>query len=87
MQAVSLLMTSQFDASTGKQRKTAQLQLDKARGVAEKYSTKLAGGAAAEKPKIEVGCLEEVLEKMEKDTKGEWGNVMFIPSGAISMIK
>lgn len=31
---------------------------------------------------MEVGCLEEVIGKMEADTDGEWGNVMFIPKGA-----
>lgn len=34
----------------------------------------------------QVGCLEEVLVKMaEADGKGEWGSVMFVPAGAISM--
>ena len=34
---------------------------------------------------VQVGCLEEVLLKMQHaDGKGDWGSVMFVPAGAIS---
>lgn len=34
-------------------------------------------------PQVDVGCLEEVIVKMEADKKGEWGDVMFVPAGAL----
>ncbi len=35
-------------------------------------------------PRVDVGSLEEVIVKMELDEKGEWGDVMFIPPGAMT---
>jgi hypothetical protein len=34
-------------------------------------------------PRVDVGCLEEVLASIEGDAKGEWSDVMFVPSGAL----
>ena len=35
---------------------------------------------------VQVGSLEEVLVKMQSaDGEGEWGSVMFVPAGAISV--
>ena len=34
-------------------------------------------------PRVDVGCLEEVIVKMEQDDKGEWGDVLFIPAGSL----
>jgi hypothetical protein len=36
------------------------------------------------RPRVEVGCLEEVLVRMEHDDKGEWGEVMFVPAGSLT---
>ena len=70
-------------ASKGKERKAAQAELDKAQARLAKYQGRLSGAGAGEgTPRVEVGCLEEVIGKMEADTDGEWGNVMFIPKGA-----
>ena len=33
---------------------------------------------------MDVGSLEEVIAKMEADEKGEWGDVMFVPSNSIA---
>lgn len=36
-------------------------------------------------PRVDVGSLEEVIAKMEADKMGDiWGDVMFIPPGALS---
>ena len=72
-------------ASKGKERRAAQAELDRAQARLAKYQERLGGGAGAAgegTPRVEVGCLEEVIGKMEADTDGEWGNVMFIPKGA-----
>ena len=37
---------------------------------------------------MQVGCLEEVLQKMlQAEGKGDWGSVMFVPAGSISQSK
>jgi hypothetical protein len=33
---------------------------------------------------VDVGCLEEVIVKMEQDEKGEWADVLFIPPGSLA---
>lgn len=33
---------------------------------------------------VEVGCLEEVLGFMEKDTKGDWLNILIVAPGSLS---
>lgn len=35
-------------------------------------------------PRVDVGCLEEVIVKMEQDEKGEWADVLFIPPGSLA---
>merc|ERR1719356_917631 len=35
----------------------------------------------AAEPNIEVGCLEWVIQQMEKDSNGAWAKVTFIPQG------
>jgi len=34
-------------------------------------------------PRVDVGCLEEVLASIEGDARGEWSDVMFVPAGAL----
>ena len=34
-------------------------------------------------PRVDVGCLEEVLSRMEGDDKGEWSDVVFVPPAAV----
>lgn len=34
-------------------------------------------------PVVEVGCLEEAVVNMERDDSGVWGQVVFVPSGAL----
>lgn len=34
-------------------------------------------------PLVEVGCLEEAVLNMEQNDSGVWGQVVFVPSGAL----
>mmetsp|Transcript_6795 Transcript_6795/g.19615 ORF Transcript_6795/g.19615 Transcript_6795/m.19615 type:complete len:391 (-) Transcript_6795:1714-2886(-) len=53
------------------------------------YEAKIAANAdkmltaANKKPIVEVGCLEDVLATMERDTEGKWDNCMFVPIGLV----
>lgn len=69
------------DAHNKKSRAKAQAEADKAQERLAKYSARLEEAKNDSGPKIEVGSLEEVLTKMEKDTDGTWDEVMFIPPG------
>ncbi|CAL5227100.1 g10006 [Coccomyxa viridis] len=72
-------------ASKGKQRKAAQAELDRAEARLAKYQHRISTGQHGDGlPKVEVGCLEEVLSRMAVDQDGSWGSVMFIPKGALS---
>lgn len=73
----------QLDAAPkGKERKAAQTLLEKAEAKLSKYRSRLSAMHSSETvPKVEVGCLEEVISRMEADADGEWGSVMFIPAG------
>lgn len=72
-------------ASKGKERKAAQTEVDIAQAKLTKYKSRLSAMTSSETaPKVEVGCLEEVINRMEADTEGEWGSVMFIPAGSCS---
>ncbi|EIE26430.1 hypothetical protein COCSUDRAFT_58968 [Coccomyxa subellipsoidea C-169] len=72
-------------APKGKDRKAAQAELDKAEARLSKYKGRLSAMHSSETaPKVEVGCLEEVISRMEADADGEWGSVMFIPAGALA---
>ena len=68
-------------------RARAQAEVDKAEERVSKYSERLADAQHSTLPGIEVGSLEEVLSKMEKDKDGSWADVMFVPPGAASMIQ
>lgn len=35
-------------------------------------------------PRVDVGSFEDVLVKMYEDSKGEWSDVIFVPSGSLS---
>jgi hypothetical protein len=73
-------------APKGKERKAAQAELDKAEARLSKYKGRLSAMHSSETaPKVEVGCLEEVISRMEADVDGEWGSVMFIPAGRTSL--
>lgn len=69
------------DAHNKKSRAKAQAEADKAQERLAKYNARLEEAKNDSGPKIEVGSLEEVLTKMEKDTDGTWDEVMFIPPG------
>merc|ERR1719160_806488 len=43
--------------------------------------------AAVQKPHVEIGCLEWVIQQMEEDKKGTWAEVTFIPIGYRKKIK
>lgn len=72
-------------AAKGKERKAAQAELDKAQVRVQRYAERISSGPPAALPKVEVGCLEEVIAKMEMDSSGDWGNVMFVPAGSIGV--
>ncbi len=38
-------------------------------------------------PRVDVGSFEDVLVKMQEDSKGEWSDVIFVPSGSLSSAK
>jgi hypothetical protein len=76
-----------FDAAESEGKEQAKSELDKARVRSEMYQGRVDEQAAEKKlaPKVEVGCLEEVIMKMqEAKGEGEWAHVMFVPAGAIS---
>jgi hypothetical protein len=70
-------------APEGKEQKAAQAEVEKAEARLAKYNQRLSSAlsSAESAPKVEVGCLEEVLSRMETDSDGEWSSVMFIPKG------
>lgn len=69
-------------AQNKKAKAKAQADADKAQERLAKYSARLEEVRNESGPKVEVGSLEEVLTKMEKDTDGTWDEVMFIPPGS-----
>ncbi|KAK9824436.1 hypothetical protein WJX72_010245 [[Myrmecia] bisecta] len=68
------------------ERKAAQADVSKASARLEKYVKRIDElSIKTSKPKVEVGCLEEVISKMElDDDNGDWGTVMFVPPGTIT---
>lgn len=36
---------------------------------------------------VEVGCFEDVIASMERDTKDDWSTVMFIPPNTLAQKK
>ena len=72
------------DAQSKSSKAKAQAEADKAQERLTKYSTRLKEVKNDGLPKVEVGTLEEVLKKMEKDTDGTWDELMFIPPGGTS---
>lgn len=75
-------MCIQLEAAKGKERKAAQAEVDKAVAKVARYQERLSSVKSSETlPKVEIGCLEEVISKMESDSEGEWSSVMFIPKG------
>ena len=75
------LLVQVENAESKKARAKAQAEAGKAQERLAKYSARLEEVRNEGGPKIEVGSLEEVLTKMEKDTDGTWDEVMFIPPG------
>ena len=72
-------------ASEGRAKKAAQKKKEAAQKRVEKYEHQLADATAKKTlPRVDVGCLEEVIVKMEADDKGEWGDVLFVPAGALN---
>ena len=83
--SLTRLWVWQLKEAKGKnERKAALGAVDKASEQVEKYKKKLEETSKIGRPKIEVGCLEEVITKMESDTKGDWSEVMFIPAGTLA---
>lgn len=72
--------TEELAGASKNKRKAVQSRVDDAKLRFDRYTERLANG---DKPKVEVGCLEEVLVRMEND-EDEWGQVMFVPSGALT---
>lgn len=61
-----------------------------AQAVVDAAEAKVAGAARRVQdvtagPSVEVGSLEDVIFQMETDVKGTWGDVMFIPPGALTL--
>lgn len=72
-------------AGEGRSKKAAQKKADAAAKRVALYEKRLAEATAQKAlPKVDVGSLEEVIVKMEADDKGEWGDVLFVPAGALS---
>ena len=75
----------QVQQAEGKHSKSkAQAEVEKAQARLAKYTARLEDVKSDGFPKVEVGTLEELLTKMENDTKGTWNKVMFVPPGATS---
>lgn len=71
-------------APRGKERRAAQAELEQAKARVKRYTERSGQPPAKPPPKVEVGCLEEVIAKIEADVTGDWGNVMFIPAGSVT---
>lgn len=72
-------------ASGDRAKKAAQKKVEAATKRLETYEKRLADATAKKAPpRVDVGSLEEVLAKMEADDKGEWGDVLFVPAGALA---
>eukprot|EP00192_Tetraselmis_astigmatica_P010481 CAMPEP_0117667950 /NCGR_PEP_ID=MMETSP0804-20121206/11258_1 /TAXON_ID=1074897 /ORGANISM="Tetraselmis astigmatica, Strain CCMP880" /LENGTH=379 /DNA_ID=CAMNT_0005475747 /DNA_START=189 /DNA_END=1328 /DNA_ORIENTATION=- len=72
------------NAADEKARRRAESKCNKASARATKAEAKLQELKLKSKPKVEVGSLEEVIANMEMDSKGQWGDVMFIPPGSLA---
>jgi hypothetical protein len=71
----------QLSAADSKAKKAAEEKVKAAEDRSRRYAERLdALQKAKGPPKVEVGCLEEVIVKMENDTDGSWGEVMFVVS-------
>lgn len=79
-----VLMRQVAKAPRGKERRAAQAELENAKARVKRYSERSGQAPAKPPPKVEVGCLEEVISKIEEDVNGDWGNVMFIPAGSVT---
>jgi glycosylphosphatidylinositol transamidase (GPIT) subunit GPI8 len=72
-------------ASGDRAKKTAQKKVEAATKRLETYEKRLVDATAKKAPpRVDIGSLEEVLAKMEADEKGEWGDVLFVPAGALA---
>lgn len=72
-------------AQDARTKKSAEKKADAAKKRLEKYEQRLTDATAKKKlPRVDVGCLEEVIVKMEVDEKGEWNDVMFVPAGILT---
>ena len=71
-------------AAEGRAKKAAQKKAEAAKRRVVKYEQQLADATAKKSmPRVDVGCLEEVITKMEADDKGEWSDVLFVPAGSL----
>jgi hypothetical protein len=72
-------------ASDARAKRAAERKAEAAAKRVEKYEKRLKDATGEKKlPRVDVGCLEEVIVKMETDDKNEWSDVMFVPPGAIT---
>lgn len=77
--------TEAQSAAEGRLKKAAERKADAAFKRVQKYERQLVEATAKKSlPRVDVGCLEEVIVKMEADNKGEWGDVLFVPAGALN---
>lgn len=85
--ARSELREAQTEVSTaaeGRAKRAAQKKADAAQRRVQKYEQQLAEATSKKSmPRVDVGCLEEVIVKMEADDKGEWSDVLFVPAGSL----
>jgi multidrug efflux pump subunit AcrA (membrane-fusion protein) len=72
-------------AIDAKVKRAAEKKAEAAQQRADRYTQRMKELTAKKKlPRVDVGSLEEVLVRMEKDEKGEWGDVMFVPPGKLA---
>ena len=77
--------TEAGSAAEGRGKRAAQKKAEAAQRRIQKYQQQLQEATAKKSlPRVDVGCLEEVIVKMEADDKGEWGDVVFVPAGALN---
>ncbi|KAI3432456.1 hypothetical protein D9Q98_004006 [Chlorella vulgaris] len=68
-------------AASGRDRKAAQRKAAQAKDRLQKYEQRIAEAEAEKKqklPKVDVGSLEDVISRMERDEQ-EWSDVIFCP--------
>ncbi|EFN52292.1 hypothetical protein CHLNCDRAFT_139038 [Chlorella variabilis] len=72
-------------AAAERGRKAAQRKAGQAKERLQKYEQRIAEAATNKKlPRVDVGSLEEVIGRMERDDRGEWSDVVFVPPRSVA---